>query len=169
MTNAMLDARQEGDSYRRIEVITGQSRRRRWTAEEKARIVAESFDTDANISEVARRNGVARGLLTAMRGVGLQRSRSRAPARAHAAIMPGYVEPCDPNLLRVPPTGDGRLPRSVRGREHDALEGAPVSDMSGEVQDRDDESRICETWRYRASFERLPGVTRRRRTAWLGM
>ena len=67
MANAMLDARQEGDSYRRIEVITGQSRRRRWTAEEKARIVAESFETDANISEVARRNGVARGLLTAWR------------------------------------------------------------------------------------------------------
>jgi transposase len=54
MANAMLDARQEGDSYRRIEVITGQSRRRRWTAEEKARIVAESFETDTNISEVAR-------------------------------------------------------------------------------------------------------------------
>ena len=35
MANAMLDARQEGDSYRRIEVITGQSRRRRWTGEEK--------------------------------------------------------------------------------------------------------------------------------------
>jgi transposase len=67
MANAMLGARQEGDSYRRIEVITGRSRRRRWTVEEKARIVAESFEADANISEVARRNGVARGLLTAWR------------------------------------------------------------------------------------------------------
>jgi transposase len=67
MANAMLDARQEGDSYRRIEVITGQSRRGRWTVEEKARIVAESIEADANISEVARRNGVARGLLTAWR------------------------------------------------------------------------------------------------------
>jgi transposase len=67
MANAVLDARQEGDSYRRIEVITGQSRRRRWTAEEKARIVAESLEGDANISEAARRNGVARGLLTAWR------------------------------------------------------------------------------------------------------
>ena len=28
---------------------------------------------------------------------------------------------------------------------------------------------ICETWRYCAGFERLPYVTRRRRTAWLGM
>jgi len=67
MANAMVDARQEGDSYRRIEVITGERRRRRWTTGEKARIVAESFEADANISEVARRNGVARGLLTAWR------------------------------------------------------------------------------------------------------
>jgi transposase len=67
MSNAMLDARQEGDSYRRIEVITGQRRRRRWTAHEKARIVAESFEEGANISEVARRHGVVRGLLTVWR------------------------------------------------------------------------------------------------------
>src|SRR5207245_9183084 len=67
MANAMLDARQEDDSYRRIEVITGQRRRRRWTAQEKARIVAESFEEGANISEVARRNGVVRGLLTVWR------------------------------------------------------------------------------------------------------
>jgi hypothetical protein len=39
MHEAMLDARQEGGSYRRIEVITGQRRRQQWTAEEKARIV----------------------------------------------------------------------------------------------------------------------------------
>src|SRR5512144_2313902 len=80
MANAMLDARQEGDSYRRIEVITGQSRRRRWTAEEKARIVAESFETDANISEVARRNGVARGLLTAWRHRFATAARSKVPS-----------------------------------------------------------------------------------------
>jgi len=45
-----------------VELITGQRRRRRWTAEEKARIVAESFEEGANISEVARRHGVVRGL-----------------------------------------------------------------------------------------------------------
>jgi transposase len=67
VVNGMHDARQEGDSYRRIEVITGQRRRRRWTTEEKGRIVGESFEADANISEVARRHGVARGLLTAWR------------------------------------------------------------------------------------------------------
>jgi transposase-like protein len=77
MANAILDARQ-GDSYRRIEVITGQSRRRRWTAEEKARIVAESFEADTKISEVARRNGVARGLLTAWRRQFSATARSKA-------------------------------------------------------------------------------------------
>ncbi|WP_430649443.1 hypothetical protein [Bradyrhizobium uaiense] len=48
----MLDARQEDDSYRRVEVITGERRRRRWTGE-KARIVAESFEEGVNISYVA--------------------------------------------------------------------------------------------------------------------
>src|SRR6202007_3153931 len=67
MANAMLDARQEDGAYRRVELITGQRRRRRWTAEEKARIVAESFEEGANISEVARRHGVVRGLLTVWR------------------------------------------------------------------------------------------------------
>ena len=67
MHEGMLDARQEGGSYRRIEVITGQRRRRQWTAEEKARVVPESFEEGANISEVARRHGVVRGLLTVWR------------------------------------------------------------------------------------------------------
>jgi transposase len=71
MHEAMLDAKQEGGSYRRIEVITGHRRRRRWTAEEKARIVAESFEEGANISEVARRHGacpwVAQGVAAQVR------------------------------------------------------------------------------------------------------
>ena len=67
MADAMLDARQEGRSYRRIELIAGERQRRRWTADEKARIVAESFEEGADISEVARRNGVVRGLLTVWR------------------------------------------------------------------------------------------------------
>jgi transposase len=80
MANAMLDARQEGDSYRRIEVITGRRRRRRWRAEEKALIIAESFETDINISEVARRHGVARGLLTAWRRQFATAARSKLPS-----------------------------------------------------------------------------------------
>jgi transposase len=49
--------------YQRIEVITGQRRRRHWSEEEKARIVSESLAPGANVSAVARRHGVSGGLL----------------------------------------------------------------------------------------------------------
>ena len=47
-----------GDSFRRLEVITGVGRRRRWSLEEKARIVAESLDPATTTSAVARRYGL---------------------------------------------------------------------------------------------------------------
>lgn len=62
-----LEAMDEGRPYRRVEVITGRRQRRSYTIEEKARIVAESAASGVNISEVARRNGVNRGLLTVWR------------------------------------------------------------------------------------------------------
>ena len=42
-------------AYRRVELLTGPGRRRRWSDEEKARIVAESLVPDAVVSAVARR------------------------------------------------------------------------------------------------------------------
>ena len=48
----------KADSFRRIEVITGVARRRRWTDEEKAWIVAESLDPATTVSAVARRYGL---------------------------------------------------------------------------------------------------------------
>ena len=41
--------------FRRVEVLTGPGRRRRWSADEKARIVAETLVPGARVSEVARR------------------------------------------------------------------------------------------------------------------
>lgn len=51
------------DDYQRIEVITGTARRRRWTIEQKLRIIEESFEPGATVSSVARRNAVAPNLL----------------------------------------------------------------------------------------------------------
>src|SRR3954468_19300684 len=48
----------KADSFRRFEVITGVGRRRRWSLEEKARIVAESLDPATTASAVARRYGL---------------------------------------------------------------------------------------------------------------
>lgn len=52
---------------RRIELITGTGRRRQWSAEEKARILLDSFEPGANVSEVARRNGLSPQQLFAWR------------------------------------------------------------------------------------------------------
>ena len=52
---------------RRIELITGAERRRRWSEDDKVRIVVESFTPGANVSEVARRNGLSPQQLFAWR------------------------------------------------------------------------------------------------------
>ena len=48
----------KADGFRRFEVITGVGRRRRWSDEDKARIVAESLDPATTASAVARRYGL---------------------------------------------------------------------------------------------------------------
>ena len=50
------------NEYRRIEVITGDVLRRRWTTEQ-LRIIEESFEPGETVSSAARRHGVAPNLL----------------------------------------------------------------------------------------------------------
>jgi transposase len=50
-----------------IEIITGKERRRRWSVEEKLRIVAEADEPGARIAEVAARNEVYPSLLFSWR------------------------------------------------------------------------------------------------------
>jgi transposase len=45
----------KGGGYRRVEVLTGPGRRRRWSDDDKARIVAETLEPGAVEAEVARR------------------------------------------------------------------------------------------------------------------
>jgi len=46
-------------AYGRVEVHPSVGRRRRWSAEDKGRIVAASFAPGANVSEVARQNDIS--------------------------------------------------------------------------------------------------------------
>lgn len=90
--DARLQVRHEGSDYRRVEVITGRRRRRSWTPAEKARIVAESAEPGANISSVARRWGVNRGLLTIWRRqVGFGRAKAAAATKAAVQFVPVMV------------------------------------------------------------------------------
>src|SRR3712207_8162416 len=76
----------KADSFRRIEVITGVGRRRRWTDEEKARIVTESLDPATTSSAVARRYGLHASQLF------VWRQRLAAPAvRVAPALVAGGV------------------------------------------------------------------------------
>lgn len=49
--------------YRRVEVITGKKRRRDWTAEERADILAATMAPGATVTEVARRFSISPALL----------------------------------------------------------------------------------------------------------
>jgi transposase len=73
----------KSDPVRRLEVFTGTGRRRRWSAEEKARIIAESYADGDSVCAVARRHGLSPQLLFAW--------------RRHARRQPGQE------------TGDGEL------------------------------------------------------------
>jgi transposase len=85
--SAMHQDRHEDGAYRRIELITGVARRRRWTAAEKAALVAESLQPGVNISALARRHGVNRGLLQTWR-----RNAMRPVADHGGSFVPVRVE-----------------------------------------------------------------------------
>lgn len=70
---------------RRIEVITGGGGRRRWTVDEKARIVAETLDPGAVVSVVARRYGLTPQQLFAWR----REARKRTVPGID--LVPGFV------------------------------------------------------------------------------
>jgi transposase len=77
-----------GHGVRRMEVLTGPERRRRWSWEEKARIVAESLAPDAVASSIARRYGLHRNQLYAWR----KELRPAADEAAPAGAAPlGFV------------------------------------------------------------------------------
>ena len=68
-----------------IEVITRVERRRRWSRDEKQRLVAESARPDRTVSQVARAHGVAANLLFTWRRQFL------AAAVAGAGASAGFV------------------------------------------------------------------------------
>jgi transposase len=78
---------------RRIEVITGIERRRKWSAQEKVAIVAESLAEGAVVSEVARRHGLSPQQLFGWRSRLRDAVKGSAPSSdATPAFVPAIVE-----------------------------------------------------------------------------
>jgi transposase len=85
---------------RRIEVFTGAGRRRTWSADQKAAIVADSFVEGASVCDVARRHGLTPQQLFTWR----RQARKGPEAREEAGAPPLFV----PALVAAPPE---KLPR----------------------------------------------------------
>ena len=108
---------------RRLEVITGALGRRRWSAEAKARIVAESLAPGVVVSEVARRHDLRPQQLFAWRHQARQ-GRLALPAAelsfvpvvgatdappADTSVAPVIEVALGGAIVRVPPEVDGKL------------------------------------------------------------
>lgn len=87
----------------RVEVLGGLERRRRWSQDDKARIVEETLAPGAKVTAVARRNGVAASLVFTWRRQA-RTSEQVVPSFAPVQISATEAEET-PTLL---PAGDSR-------------------------------------------------------------
>jgi len=88
------------EPVRRIEVFTGAGRRRSWSREEKAAIIAESYGEGETVCAVARRHGLTPQQLFAWRRLA-RRSGSVLPTMFVPAVLE-TIEP-EPPVAAIPP------------------------------------------------------------------
>ncbi|WP_084674964.1 transposase, partial [Bradyrhizobium sp. WSM2793] len=101
-----MDSNKFSARIERFEVVeTG--RRRRWTDDEKPKIVLESLQAPRAVSSTARRYGISRSLLlTWRRSFGTQTNERPQPAFVPAMVMPD--QPPVPPVALAGPAG-GRM------------------------------------------------------------
>jgi len=96
------------EPVRRIEVFTGAGRRRSWSGEEKAAIIAESYGAGETVCAVARRHGLTPQQLFAWRRLA-RRSASELPT----VFVPAVVERVQPEpRAPMPPRRARRRPKA---------------------------------------------------------
>jgi transposase len=96
---------------RRIEVFTGAGRRRTWSADRKAAIVAESRAEGASVCEVARRHGLTPQQLFTWR----RQARKEPPVDEEASAPPLFV----PAVMEAPTDAPPKKRRRRGGRPAD--------------------------------------------------
>src|SRR5438874_13580200 len=69
----------------RVEVLGGVERRRRWSRDDKMRIIEETLAPGAVVTEIARRHGIATSLVFTWR----RRARLATVASAGPRLVPG--------------------------------------------------------------------------------
>jgi transposase len=86
----------------RVEVLGGLERRRRWSQDDKARIVEETLAPGAKVTEVARRNGVAGSVVFSWRRQARTAERvvpRFAPVQIAAAVETGLASGEDRGVI----------------------------------------------------------------------
>jgi transposase len=104
---------------RRIEVINGAGGRRRWSADDKARIVEETLVPGAVVSEVARRHDLSPQQLFGWRREARRALRPAGGAAEPASFVPAVVEEAPP--MSAPRPAARRRERGLE-RSADAIE-----------------------------------------------
>ena len=101
MSDTELLHKSRPEPVRRLEVFTGAGRRRAWTGEQKAQILAESYESGDKVSAVARRHGLTPQQLFGWRREARRRARRQARDGkgdvSGAAFAPVIVEPVQPS------------------------------------------------------------------------
>ena len=126
----------------RIEVITSVERRRRWSAEDKARLVAAINEPGAVASEIARDAGVDASLLYRWRRQLAGESEAPAFVPMQVTPHPGNVEPmsapvCEPPAASVPASITIAIGAQVRVTVEGAPDAATLTRVIGALTGRD--------------------------------
>jgi len=96
----------------RVELLENAERRRRWSFDDKARIVEASFDTGVSVCSVARQHGIAQGLLFTWRR---QAREGRLGGDAQApALVPVVIAPEPSPPVPAAQSDDARAPAPPR-------------------------------------------------------
>jgi transposase len=111
----------EATAVRRLEVITGTGRRRRFSADDKARIVEETLVAGAVVSEVARRYGLSPQQLFGWR------RQARQPAVADIDAAPQFV----PAVVETALPESSMRRRRKRTRQVDRTSGSIEVEIDG--------------------------------------
>ena len=96
----------------RAEILVGPERRRRWSEEEKRRIVGEAFAPEACVADVARRYDVARAQIYQWRTV-LREGGLAEPGPGVVGFLPVEVTAASPMAPSVTPAFDAGQPVEI--------------------------------------------------------
>ena len=103
-----------------IEIITGRERRRRWSVDDKLRLVAETHEPGALIRAVAARHGVCESLLYTW----------RRQARDGELAFPEMPDFLPVKMLEVPPAAAAASPRGVSDPTPSVRSGAGLIEIN---------------------------------------